>query len=89
MRLGERPFAVAVRERVRARERLGEVVVRVEHELGQQLVAVAEVAVQRRAGDPELARDRVDRDGLRAAGRQLGERDPLYGCPHLIGSRGR
>ena len=60
-----------------------EVVVGVLDQRGQQRVAVLEVAVERGAGDAELARDRVERHGGRPAGLELVERDALYGCPYL------
>ena len=55
MGLRERPGAVGGGERVQRRcvERVREVVVRVDHQLGEQRVAVLEVAVQRGAGDAD------------------------------------
>src|SRR5207244_12198966 len=54
----------------RLAERVRQVVVGVDHELGQQLVAAREVAVQRWPGDPELLADRRDR---KPGGPGLGE----------------
>src|SRR6202008_670625 len=56
---------------------VGQVVVAVRDELGEQRVAVGEVAVEGGAGDTHPLADRVDRDAGDAVLGQLFERDPL------------
>ena len=56
----------------------GQVAIGVDHELGEQLVAVGVVAVQRRPGHPEPAGNGVERDRLGPATGQLLQGDLLH-----------
>jgi hypothetical protein len=68
----------------RSGECIGQVVVRIQDELCQELVAVGEVAVKGRSRDAELPGNGVDRHRARAAGRDLAQRRSLYLLANLL-----
>ncbi len=87
MRLRKRPRAVGAGDGGQlgagGAERLREVGVGIRHQLGQQLVAGREVAVERRPGHPEPLRDRVHGDPLRACVGELDQGGHLDLVAHL------